>query len=232
MNNLFTRYLVPTAALLTFASQTVAQNSETLEQSVSSSGSSVSDVLNSARYDFGRGLTFTSRDGEATMNISGQLQAGYNWTETDAVATATTNSNWSMPSSRLRVGGQAMDGLTYFMQLDPQGGGQGNGNLVDAWVGWQFNEAVHVRIGQQKMRSGLSADTSANDTDFETATRSLATNTFAGGRATGALFTGDAMEGKLNWHAGVMNNGTGPAPAAQANSNTDMAFTVGGSFGS
>jgi hypothetical protein len=232
LNNLFTRYLVPTAALLTFASQTVAQNSETLEQSVSSSGSSVSDVLNSARYDFGRGLTFTSRDGEATMNISGQLQAGYNWTETDAVATATTNSNWSMPSSRLRVGGQAMDGLTYFMQLDPQGGGQGNGNLVDAWVGWQFNEAVHVRIGQQKMRSGLSADTSANDTDFETATRSLATNTFAGGRATGALFTGDAMEGKLNWHAGVMNNGTGPAPAAQANSNTDMAFTVGGSFGS
>ncbi|MDA7936690.1 OprO/OprP family phosphate-selective porin [bacterium] len=230
MNNPFTRYLVPTAALLTFASQTVAQNSETLEQSVSNSGSSFSNVLNNARYDFGRGLTFTSRDGEATMNVSGQLQAGYNWTETDAGAVdGTTNSDWSVPSSRLRVSGQAMDGLTYFMQFDPQGGE--NGNLVDGWVGWQVNDTIHARIGQQKMRSGLSADTSANDTDFETATRSIATSTFAGGRATGVLFTGDAMEGQFNWHAGVMNNGTGPN-AIQANDGTDMSFTAGASFGS
>ena len=226
MNNLLTRYLIPTAALLTIASQTAAQNSETLDQGLSNSGASVSNLLHNAHYDFGRGLTFTSQDGEASMNISGQLQAGYSWSENDA---GTLNSDWAVNSSRLRVGGQVMDGLTYFMQLDPQGGGQSNGDLIDAWAGWQVNESIHLRLGQQKMRSGLSADTSANDTDFETVSRSIATSTFAGGRATGALFTGNA--GMFNWHAGVMNNGT-VAGTAQANDGTDMSMTVGGSFGS
>ena len=185
-------------------------------------------MLRNASYDFGRGLTFTSQDGEASMNIGGQIQAGYNWTEDDD---GTINSDWSVASSRLRVGGQVMDGLTYFMQMDPQGGGQQNGDLVDAWVGWQINDAVHVRLGQQKMRSGLSADTSANDTDFETVTRSDATNEFANGRATGALFTGHGMEGRFNWHAGVMNNGTASG-TQQNNDGTDMSLTVGASFGS
>ncbi len=221
--------MIPTAALLTIASQTAAQNSETLDQGLSNSGTSVSNLLHNARYDFGRGLTFTSQDGEASMNIGGQLQLGYNWTENDAGDTA--NSNWSTPSSRLRVGGQVADGMTYFLQFDPQGGGQGSADLIDAWAGWQMNESVHLRLGQQKMRSGLSADTSANDTDFETATRSIATNYFAGGRATGALFTGNTMDGQLNWHAGVMNNGT-YAGSTQANNGTDMSFTVGASFGS
>jgi hypothetical protein len=226
LNNLLTRYLIPTAALLTIASQTAAQNSETLDQGLSNSGTSVSNLLHNARYDFGRGLTFTSKDGEASMNIGGQLQAGYSWSEDDA---GTLNSDWAVNSSRLRVGGQVMDGLTYFMQLDPQGGGQSNGDLIDAWAGWQVNESIHLRLGQQKMRSGLSADTSANDTDFETVSRSIATSTFAGGRATGALVTGNA--GMFNWHVGVMNNGT-VAGTAQANDGTDMSLTLGGSFGS
>lgn len=230
LNIPLTRYLIPTAALLTFASQSVAQNSEPATQGLSNSGSSISNLLRNARYDFGRGLTFTSQDGEASMNIGGQLQAGYNWTEDD---NGTTNSNWSVASSRLRVGGQVMEGLTYFMQFDPQGGGQGNGNLVDGWVGYQATDAIHLRLGQQKMRSGLSADTSANDTDFETVSRSIATNEFANARATGALFTGHAMEGKFNWHAGVMNNGTAASQLTQQNNDgTDMSFTVGASFGS
>lgn len=223
--NLLTRYLIPTAALLTFASQTAAQNSETLDQGLSNSGSSVSNLLRNSRYDFGRGLTFTSQDGEASMNIGGQIQAGYNWTED---GDNTTNSNWSVNSSRLRVGGTAMDGVTYFLQFDPQGGGTTTNDLVDAWVGWQVNKSIHLRLGQQKMRSGLSADTSANDTDFETVSRSIATGNFAGGRATGALVTGG--QGQFSWHAGVMNNGTA-AGDAQANDGTDMSFTVGASFG-
>ena len=225
MNNLFTRYLIPTAALLTIASQTAAQNSETLEQGLSNSGASVSNLLRNARYDFGRGLTFTSKDGEASMNIGGQIQAGYSYSENDD---GTLSSDWTVNSSRLRVGGQVMDGLTYFMQFDPQGGGQGSGDLIDAWAGWQMNDSIHLRLGQQKMRSGLSADTSANDTDFETVTRSIATNNFAGGRATGALATGSA--GMFNWHVGVMNNGT-RAGTAQANDGTDMSMTAGFSLG-
>ncbi|MDA7936691.1 OprO/OprP family phosphate-selective porin [bacterium] len=264
MNQSLRRSFVPVAVLLTLASEGAAQNSESLDQSVSTSGSSFSSVLSSARYDFGRGLSFTSRDGEATMNISGQLQAGYSWSDVDArynpagdpVGAATLNnlfgagdpngtstSDWSIDQSRLRIGGQVIDGLTYFIQFDPQGGDEGNADLIDAWVGWQFNDAVHVRIGQQKMRSGLSADTSASDTDFETASRSLATSEFAGRRATGVLVTGLGMDGRFHWHAGAMNNGTDSratsdllagitAGRPQSNDATDMAFTVGASFGS
>ncbi|MFP6685111.1 MAG: porin [Polyangiaceae bacterium] len=221
--------MIPTAALLTFASQTAAQNSETLDQGLSNSGSSVSNLLRNSRYDFGRGLTFTSQDGEASMNIGGQIQAGYSWSADDD---NTLTSGWAVNSSRLRVGGQVRDGLTYFMQFDPQGGEAGN--LVDAWVGWQVNKRIHLRLGQQKMRSGLSADTSANDTDFETVTRSIATGEFAGGRATGALVTGNA--GMFNWHVGVMNNGTeagtGQAQNTVGNSrDTDMSMTAGFSLG-
>ena len=257
------RVFVPLAAFLTFANEAIAQSSELLNPASSNSGSSFSSMLGSARYDFGRGLTFTSRDGEATMNISGQLQAGYSWADvsarynpvSDPVGAAaldnlfgagdpngTSISDWSIDQARLRIAGQVIDGLTYFIQFDPQGGDEGNADLIDAWVGWQFNDAVHVRIGQQKMRSGLSADTSANDTDFETASRSLATSEFAGRRATGVLVTGYGMDGRFHWHAGAMNNGTDgratsnllagiTAEPPQSNDATDMAFTVGASFG-
>jgi len=220
---------VPTAALLSFASQTVAQNSETLEQSVSNSGSSFSNVLSNARYDFGRGLTFTSADGEATMNISGQIQAGYSWAEDFAGDSAISEFS---SDARLRVGGSVMDGkATYFVQMNPSGGGQGNNNLVDAWVGWGLTDSINLRLGQQKMRSGLSADTSANDTDFETVTRSGATNFFANGRATGALLEGQGMDSRFNWHFGVANDGTANGDG-QANDDTDMMITAGASFGS
>ena len=54
-----TRSLISTASLLALASALAAQNPQTLPQT---SGSSISGALNSARYEFGRGLTFSSQD--------------------------------------------------------------------------------------------------------------------------------------------------------------------------
>ena len=237
MKNPLTRTLIPTASLLAFASVVAAQNTQSLQQlegKVSTlpqaSGSSLSGFLNSARYEFGRGLTFSSPDGDNSMTIGGQVQVGYGYTDRDG----STRSDFSS-DARLRVGGHMMDGkASYFVQMSPSGGGQGNGNLVDAWVGWQVQDSINLRVGQQKMRSGLSADTSANDTDFETVNRSIATNQFANLRATGALLEGHAMEGRFNWHAGVMNRGTSLANngGSQANDDTDMAWTAGASYGS
>jgi len=238
LNNLFTRYLIPTAALLTIASQTAAQNSETLEQGLSNSGTSVSNLLRNARYDFGRGLTFTSKDGDNSMTVGGQVQAGYSWADDgDNTDTSAFSSN-----ARIRVGGSVMDGkASYFVQMNPSGGGQNttvdasgtesDDNLVDAWVGWGLTDSINLRLGRQKMRSGLSADTSANDTDFETVSRSNATNEFANGRATGALLEGHGMEGRFNWHFGMANNGTSQG-SGQGNDDTDMMVTAGASFGS
>ncbi|MGC6486772.1 MAG: porin, partial [Planctomycetota bacterium] len=207
-----------------------------------SAGSSIGGFLNSARYELGRGLTFAAQDGGASMTVGGQVQVGYSWAEDD---NGTTGSDFNS-AARIRVGGSAMDGkVSYFVQMSPTDAdaGQGDDNLIDAWAGWQLQDNLNLRLGQQKMRSGLSADTSANDTDFETSTRSIATNEFANRRATGALLEGHSMEGRLNYHAGVMNRGTadfaestaagaGLSAAGQANDDTDMAWTAGVSYGS
>ena len=260
--NLVTRSLIPTASLLALASGVAAQNSPSLQQqslqqlegtvsTLPQSGSSVGGFLNSARYEVGRGLTFRSQAGGSSMTVGGQVQAGYTWTEfnydpvADPLNTVDSFSFGSAFSTdaRLRVGGAVMDGkASYFVQMNPNGGGQGTDNLVDAWVGWQLRDNLNLRVGQQKMRSGLSADTSANDTDFETVARSSATNEFANLRATGVLFEGSAMDGHFNWHFGVANRGTarntasqilqGAAGPGQGNDDTDVMVTAGASIGS
>lgn len=220
MKNPLTRSLIPTAALLAFASQVAAQNAQALEQRIadlearlatqsqqgSSNGDTLSNLFKNGRVDYrlGRGLTFSAQDAEDfSINIGGQVQAGYRYSDDDP--TSTTNSGFSV-NSRLRFGGNVFsDKITYFVQMDP---GLAGSNLVDAWAGWQFHENVNMRLGQQKMRSGLQADTSMADTDLEMVNRSIATAAFANQRSTGALFEGHAMEGKFNWHAGLMNNGT------------------------
>ena len=247
MKNPLTRTLIPTASLLAFASAVAAQNAPSLQQlegKIStlpqSAGSSIGGFLNSARYELGRGLTFTTQDGGSSMTVGGQVQAGYSWSEDD---NGTTGSDFDA-NARVRLGGAMMDGkVSYFVQMNPSGGDQGNRDLIDAWAGWQLQDNLNLRLGQQKMRSGLSADTSANDTDFETSTRSIATNEFANLRATGALLEGHSMEGRLNYHFGVMNKGTAAfdqstaagavlTTAGQGNDDTDVAWTAGVSFGS
>jgi len=235
-----------------------AQSNQSLQQLegegpalAQASGSSLSAFLNTARYDFGRGLTFSSQDGENTMTVGGQVQAGYTWTDFNLDQNGVVGADYTFASAfssdaRLRVGGSVMDGkASYFVQMNPSGGGQDNDNLVDAWIGWNVADGINLRVGRQKMRSGLSADTSANDTDFETISRSSATNEFANRRATGAMLEGAAMEGRLNWHLGVANSGTagnsatqilrnGTAVPGQANDDfdTDLMVTAGLSFGS
>jgi hypothetical protein len=237
LKNPLTRSLIPTAALLAFASQVAAQNAqESLEQRVaelearlaaqnpelsqqgSSNGDTLSNLFKNGRVDYrlGRGLTFSSQDAEDfSINIGGQVQVGYRYSDDDP--TSTTNSGFAVRSSRIRFGGNVFsDKVTYFVQMDPSTGA----DLVDAWAGWQFHENVNLRLGQQKMRSGLQADTSMADTDLEMVNRSIATTAFANQRATGALFEGNAAEGKFNWHAGLMNNGTAGIDGAGVPGNT------------
>ena len=106
MKNPLTRTLIPTASLLAFASVVAAQNTQSLQQlegKVSTlpqaSGSSLSGFLNSARYEFGRGLTFSSPEGENSMTIGGQVQVGYGYT---ALLTLTQSMQRAPQASRAR----------------------------------------------------------------------------------------------------------------------------------
>ena len=264
MNNLVTlRSSVSPAVLLAFASALAAQNSQSLEQrvadiearlqsasSVSGSSSRISEALSGAELSYtpGRGLTLSAQDAESfSVNIGGQIQAG--WAYSDDDPTMVTNSGFAVRDARVRLGGNVVsDKITYFIQMDPAAGV----DLVDAWVGWRFADSINLRVGQQKMRSSLQADTSMNDTDLEFVDRSIATVSFAGQRATGALLEGHAVDGRLNWHAGLMNNGTagidaagtvpGSAAALVANAvqagtgqqagRDELGWTVGASYGS
>jgi len=224
--------------LLAFASVAAAQNATAHEQG----GSSISRLFHSARYELGRGLTLSSLDGESSVTFGGQAQIGYSYAEGISGLTDDT-SNWDA-NARLRMHGNSGN-FSYFVQMDAAGSDSDNSDLIDAWVGHKLADGINLRLGQQKMRSALSADTSMNDTDFETVTRSIATQLFAGLRATGALVEG--THGMFNWHLGVMNRGTaagvnaaedliaafnGNAVAlAQANDDTDMAVTAGFSVG-
>ena len=102
LNNLITRNLISTASLFAFASMVAAQNNQSLQQLAGegsnlqhASGSSFNAFLSSARYDFGRGLTFSSADGENTMNVGGQVQVGYTWTEFNLDQAGAVGSNYS-----------------------------------------------------------------------------------------------------------------------------------------
>lgn len=268
LNNLLSnrRALPASVVLLAFASALAAQESQAalerriadLERRLDAApqgqqaprSGSLLDVVTGERWVPGSGLTLQAADPEKfTVNLGGQVQAGYTWSDDDK--TKVTNSGFALRSTRVRLGGNAFSkDVTYFVQMDPSA----TVDLVDAWAGWRVHESLNIRLGQQKMRSSLQADTSMADTDLEFVDRSIATVAFGNQRATGALLEGNLMEGKVNWHAGVMNNGTAGldtvttltvpgsataltglvAPGAQANqAGTDaLGWTVGASYSS
>ena len=250
---------VASAAAAQSAQGTLEQRLESLEQRFgtaaqgegSSRGGSLLEVFRGAQvlYTPHRGLTISAQDAEEfSINLGGQVQAGYQWIEDDTITAS--NSAFSVRSARVRLSGNVYSkDVTYFVQMDPSTGA----DLVDAWAGWRVIEPINIRFGQQKMRSSLQADTSLADTDLEMVDRSIATLAFAGQRATGVLLEGNAAEGKLNWHAGLMNNGTagidgvaaaaplsgagllalaGPFATGQQVGTDTLGWTVGGSFGS
>jgi hypothetical protein len=148
---------------------------------------------------------------------------------------ADNTNNFAVNKARLTVGGSVFnENITYFVQTDFANGGD---DLVDAWAGWRMNEGINIRLGQQKMRSSLQADASLTDNVGELVTSALATQGFAGQRATGVLVEGNS--GNMNWHVGAMNNstsGTDVVILGQGQNNApgenELNYTAGVSFGS
>ena len=191
----------------------------------------------SASYQPGKGLTFSTANAEDfTINISGQVQAGFYSVDDDdeliggAAGPSVDNSNgFETRAARMRLGGNVFnENITYFIQTDFAGD-----DLVDGWAGWQMSKGLNLRLGQQKMRSSLQADASLSDNVGEMVDSSIATQRFAGGRSTGALLEGNS--GRFNWHFGAMNNSTAGVDAAgQANAagENELGYTLGFSTGS
>ncbi|MGA0059683.1 MAG: porin [Planctomycetota bacterium] len=182
-------------------------------------------------YTPGSGMTFSAQDASAfSINISGQVQPGFTYAWGEDISDV---SSFGLKTTRLRFAGNVYnDDVTYFLQLDAADGGEGNGNVVDAWAAWRVMDGINIRFGQQKMRSSLQADASLSDTDTEMAYNAAATSFFAGRRSTGVLVEGNS--GNINWHAGAMNNSTAgfEATGSQLNESNELDFTFGANYSS
>jgi len=229
--------LTPAACLLAFASQVVAQDAPQ-GASGSSSRYSLYDAFKGGdvSYQLGRGVTFSSANAESSMTIGGQLRAGFSGVDDDdgtGLGSGDNSNGFSVDRARLTVGGSVYnENITYFLQTDFANGGD---DLVDAWVGWRMSEGINLRLGQQKMRSGLQADASLTDNVGEFVDSSIATGAFAGNRSTGVLVEGNS--GNINWHFGAMNNSTsglGIDAGGQGNADgeNEVGYTGGVSIGS
>jgi hypothetical protein len=176
-------------------------------------------------------VTFASANGAASVTIGGQVAAGFRSVDDDDGFGLADNSNgFSVGKARLVASGNVNDNVSYFVQTDFANGGD---DLVDAWAGWGMAEGINIRLGQQKMRSGLQADASLTDNVGEFVNSSSATSYFAGNRATGMLVEGNS--GNINWHVGAMNNSTAGIDAAGQNNaagENELNYTAGVSMGS
>ncbi len=158
----------------------------------------------------GKGFTISSGD-DFSINIANRLQLLWRYTDSDG--------GQDVNSFRIRRARTAMKGhvfdprVQYKLQLD----WASSTRIKDAWVryvAWGEEDAGRVgfRLGQQKTRHGKEAEGTSGALDHTT--RSLASRTFAGVRATGLWIEGAHADDKLHWEAGVANSDTAGASTA------------------
>lgn len=189
-------------------------------------------------YKPGSGVTFEGDQGDFKLNISGRIQAKwyYTWLDGGTGGNDTSVSSFRARRARTKFSGHVFnEDVTYYLQLEHTA----SPNMLDARVGWRFvnneDSAVNLRVGVQKMRSGLQADNSSANLEF--VERSIVSRTFGDNRGTGALLEGGFMKGedghKVMWHFGIMNHDTaggGVTAPAQVNTDSEFMYTLGALF--
>lgn len=184
------------------------------------------------KYKPGSGVTFQGEKDDFSLNISGRLQAKWYYTSNDNGGTDINT--FAVRRARTKLMGNVWSkDITYYVQFEHAAAP----DVLDGFVGWNFwhndDAYIGVNLGLQKFRSGLQADNSSGSLEINE--RSMATNTFANGRATGALFHGGfgkADNGhSLLWHLGLMNNdnaaGSALNSALGTNESNKLDWTLG-----
>ena len=169
-------------------------------------------------YKPGAGVTFDGGE-EFSLNLSGRIQIQWNYVDFDSSvptsnpppATGNESDINSFDGRRARLdlkGHVWSEDITYRLQTEMLY----QLSALDAYIGWRFlnddANSINLRLGLQKMRTGLQ-----NDTDsayMALPERSAASGTFGNLRATGALIEGQAFKtdngGQLQYHVGAYNN--------------------------
>ena len=106
------------------------------------------------KYKFGEGLKFSGKDDKYKMEISGFVQPYLETRKYVDNADPTFYNRFRMRRARVQLSGNsAQEKLTYRVQLDLTGGGEGDesiGGLVfDAWVAYDVTKRIKVTFGQK-----------------------------------------------------------------------------------
>ena len=106
------------------------------------------------KYKFGEGLSFSGKDNNYKMEISGYLQPSSESRKYLDNDDATFYNRMRMRRARLQFSGSSKkEKISYRLQLDLTGGGEGDasiGSLVfDAWVAYDLTKHIKLSFGQK-----------------------------------------------------------------------------------
>jgi len=107
-----------------------------------------------SKYKFGEGLKFSGKDDGYKMEISGFVQPYLETRKYVDNGDPTFYNRFRMRRTRVQLSGNsAQEKLTYRLQLDLTGGGEGDasiGSLIfDAWVAYDLTKRIKLTFGQK-----------------------------------------------------------------------------------
>ena len=142
-----------------------------------------------SKYKFGEGLNFSGKDNNYNFEISGYLQPSSESRKYLDNDDATFYNRMRMRRARLQFSGNSKkEKLSYRLQLDLTGGGEGDasiGSLVfDAWVAYDVTKRIKLSFGQ-KATATDNRELGMRSTTLQLAERSPISGAFASVREFG-----------------------------------------------
>ena len=142
-----------------------------------------------SKYKFGEGLNFSGKDNNYNFEISGYLQPSSESRKYLDNDDATFYNRMRMRRARLQFSGNSKkEKLSYRLQLDLTGGGEGDasiGSLVfDAWVAYDVTKRIKLTFGQ-KATSTDNRELGMRSTTLQLVERSPISGAFASVREFG-----------------------------------------------
>lgn len=138
------------------------------------------------------------------MKINSQIQTIYQYKEFEESEAREEDdtSGFDVKRARLQVSGDALGGMWSYRLQNDFASDSGGGDLKDAWLQLNLDEAAMMRMGQFK--EPFSRQAVASSAAQQLVDRSIVTNTFARGRDVGAMLHGAVSE-SLGYSLAVFN---------------------------
>lgn len=109
-------------------------------------------ILN--KYNFGEGITLSGKDDDYKMEITGYIQPYMESRKYLDNEDSALYNRYRLRRARFQIGGNAaQEKLTYRLQLDLTGAGEGDADLgsllYDAWIGYDVTPNIQLSFGQR-----------------------------------------------------------------------------------